>query len=561
MNKFTLLLSILFTIMISYGQAIKFDVPSIKFGENQSFNVLSYEALADGKYSIFYAQELSAGVKGEKEFFHPNNVGAFTEPKNGKYIPYSERVLLLTRQTIDAKGASNTDFWVLALRELSTDDQFTMFFPPNFAHPIISDKIPIKNSLKHMEQLKDLTAREYEALTLLGKEKYSFYDYPTAKVSYRRSTFNEDWKQLGLELKQLKAMLGKGDLPKDEKLMFKREIVEKTRFAVMRSKEVNDSFDLKLYLSNSDDSKYELQESKKYSGSVMPNTDILVRNSNLEVSAAFGYLLHKFKDEKGEDQSKMLAIGIDDNGESQFWDVYAGKNKLSSFVPKQSWINEDGIYVLSDNAEKVFKPYNQLHLLKRDGTAKLLYPLSEQEVNSEKTESLTTIPEEPKSTNAFGHSSSFSGSSGGYSSVGAKKNPLIINKVNGTQYLTYQNENTTTANNVHTTTFGELVTYRIDDQQKLTTISHVTVEPSSKLVNVIPLAKYKDSQVYILEFGSKMKLVFNKEKFELVPLDSKTMRTVPMISREYISYSDAGAMLLTKTIIGNGYSVEFYPSK
>jgi hypothetical protein len=557
MNKFVIIITVLACFVSANAQSggpIKFDVPAIKFGENQSFDVLSYEALSDGKYSIFYSQELAAAVKGEKEFFHPGGQGAHTEPKFGKYIPYSERILLLTRQTIDAKGASNTDFWVLALRELSTDDVFTMFFPPNFTHPIISDKIPIKNSLKHMEQLKDLTPREFEALTLLGKQKYNFYEYPVASTKYRQSTLKEDFKQLGLEFKQLKAMLGKGDLPKDEKLMYKREVVEKTRFAVMKSKEVNDSFDLKIYVSNSDDSKYELQKSKKYGGSVIPNTTSLVLNSDLKVSAAFGYLTHKFKDDKKEDQSKILALGIDDNGESQFWDVYAGKNKLSSFVPKISWIDEDGIIVMSDNSEKVFKPYNQLHLLKRDGTSKILYPLSEQEINSEKTEIIKAV-EESKDMNAFGGSSF---SSGMGQSI---KIPLIINKVNGSQYLTFQNEKTTTSNNVHTTTFEDLTTYRIDDQKKLTKVSTVTVEKSAKKVNVLPLAKYADNEVYILEFSAKMKLIFNKEKFSLEPLDSKTMRTVPMMSKEYISYSDAGSMILTKTIIGNGYSVEFYPNK
>ena len=77
--------------------------------------------------------------------------------------------------------------------------------------------------------------------------------------------------------------------------------------------------------------------------------------------------------------STIVVMGIDQVGEPHFWDINSGKNGLNSFTPTFSYIGDEGIYVVSQNRDKIFKPFYQHHLLRLDGTTETL-PFSSIEI-------------------------------------------------------------------------------------------------------------------------------------------------------------------------------------
>jgi len=198
------------------ANVIKMEVPAIAMGEMQDFKVITYEPISAEKYTILYLQELPASIIGEREFKKDNQLGAYIDADLKNFVNRSNRVIILVRQTFGKTVDPVTDFWVVALRELQSDMKYTMFYPPNFVHPIIKNGVEINYSLKNLDQIKGLTEHEFEALTQVGKSMYGFYTYTERSYSSKRTDILDDIKSLKSGFKSL-AAIGKGDIPGNEK--------------------------------------------------------------------------------------------------------------------------------------------------------------------------------------------------------------------------------------------------------------------------------------------------------------------------------------------------------
>ncbi len=529
------------------ANVLKMDVPSIAMGERQDFRVLTFEPLSADQFSILYMQELPATIIGEREYRDDKRLGAFLDPEHHQSVAYSNRVLILVRQTFGKSGEPTTNFWVVAIRELQSEMKYTMYYTPNFVHPIIPDAVEVNYSLKNLDQIKGLTDREFEALTQLGKSTYGFYTYHERNYNWKRTDIVDDIKSLKSGFKSLRA-LGRGDIPKDEKILFKRQVVEKIRIAATKI-EKGDSVLVKLYLANSDDANYEMVKAQTFKGEISPSfATTLVYDQSLKVAGAYGYVLLKYKDASGESKANPLAIGIDNNGDPQFWRIDAGKNNLRSFSPMFSYMDLDGIYVISFNQEKIFKPYYQHHLLKMDGTAVTLYPTNEAEINSEKTEYVQTSQEKK----------AYAGGSATGTST-KEEFPVGIVSVKNTKFLLTAIKTMKTEGSNVITSFGNISVMRIDGDKKIKLNNILADNQSIDLVYPSLLGEYSDKAYFMVNYPNKFKLIFSEDKMEVESLENNVYRLVYTATKDCIVTNQFGSMLLTKSIMGNKYTLEFFP--
>lgn len=532
--------------------SIALDVPYIKFGEKQDYEVLSFETLKDGKYSILYSQELPATVMSSLEFGGDSIVGAYEEESLKNFIPYSNRVLILVRQTFDQNSVQSTDFWVLAIRDLKSDYKYHLYFPYHFAHPIIADEIDVTYSLKYIDLIKGLTPREFEALTLLGKNKYNFYTYPEPSFTIKKPSLFENLETIKNSWKELNATLGKGNIPKEEKLLFKRKVKDKIRMVGTVKELGKDSVTVNLYVAKDDNADYESMATKSFSGDINPSfsTDIFF-DENMQPIGAYGYLINKFKDSLGEKKNNILAIGLDQNGEPNFWKIDAGKNKLGSFNPEFSFLKGDELFVLSYNNEKVFKSYAQMHRFEKNGSTTSLYPTIESEINSEKFDRIKTYQRDEDLP--FGQSTI----SGTRTTV-----PFGFKSVNGSLYYFYNNKYVNASSNGEsvTTTFGNLSLIRMDRDYKVKEILDIEDNRGAQPIEPELISSSTNSAFFLLHYPKKLKLTLLENAVRVENFDTKVSTLVKMINNEYVSRSTYGSLVLHKTIMGNQYKLEIFPN-
>ena len=542
---------------MSFAQSngpVKLDVPAIQFGENQNYNVISYDVLNTDEYSIMYMQELPATIVGEREFRYLDQTGAYAkETADGldDFVRNSNRVLFLVRQTFNGNNKPTTKFWVIAVRELQSDMPYTMYYPETFIHPIIADAVPVTHSLKNVDQIPDLTEREFGALVAIGKRKYGFYNYPTSSFTTSTLSIKESIQNMKSGFKELGAAMGKGKLalPKNETIMFKREVVNNIRLAATRVK-MKDSAQIKLYISQSSDSEYELIGSKTFLGSANPlRATTMAYDQSLQITGTYGWFVLKYKDENGSN-SRVIAAGIDDEGEPHFWTLNVGKNGLNSFAPFFSYTHEDGIYTTSLNRDKIFKPFYQHHLLKKDGSVEKLYPTTDEEVGSEKSEFIKTAQPSVPPTPA-----------GSTLGIAKTNEPVGVYEFFGHRYIFTTNKTSVSTNGVKNTSYGNLSVLHVTDKGKITESYEVLENKSSEIVYPMLLGEYPDKAYFLVNYPIMFKLVVSATKVESEILESETYQLVTQANGDIVTTNNNGIMLLTKSMIGNKYFMEFYPSK
>lgn len=549
---------ILITALISWDvfcqddtSSFTIDVPLIKLGEKQNYNVLSFEPLKDGKFSILYSQELPASILSELEFGADSVLGAFEDDKLRKQIPYSDRVLFLVRQTVNEVGDQTTDFWVLAIRELKSDAIYRMYYPPHFIHPIIANEIEVKNSLKNIDLIKGLTDREFESLILLAKRNYGFYTYPKPSFTIKTPSIFENLELIKNSWKELTATVGKGNIPKEEKLLFKRKIKEKIRMVGTVKEIGKDSVLASLYVAKDDNADYENIAAKIYPGDINPSfTSDIFFNEKMEPVGAFGYLINKYKDSSGEKKNSILAIGIDQDGDANFWGLSAGKNKLGSFNPEFSFLKGDELFVFSYNQEKIFKSYAQLHKFGKNGATIQLFPTDDSEINSEKMESIKTYQRDGELP--FGQLSI----SGTKTTI-----PFGFQPVNNSLYYIFNTKyvNSNSDGKSVTTTFGNINLIRFDKDYKVKEIYDIEDNRSAIPVEPKLISSSKNATFYMIDYAKKLKLTLLESGIRVENLDTKSTELVKMLNDEYVSKNAYGSIILHKTIVGNQYKLEVFP--
>jgi len=534
------------------GSVVKMEVPAVAMGENQNYQALSFEPLAQDKYSVLYFQEQYASIAGDKEFISEKQAGAFQDAEGKKYIPNSERVIILVRQSFtNTTAAPTTDYWIIALRELQSDQRYSLHFPANFKHPIIANNTTVNYTLKNLDQIKGLSTREFEALVLFAKQKYGFYQYPTPTGTVREATLKEELENMRSGFKELGAVLGRGDIPKNEKTLFKANLAEGIQ-AVGTKIDKKDSVEVKLYLSGKGGGNFELLKKQTFAGSITPNfSSALVYDRSMKVAGVLGYMVLKYKNAAGENKSNTFLMGINENSDGQFWRLDVSKNTLSSFTPEFSFIGPEGIYVVGYNNEKVFKPYYQYTLLKNDGTYTMFYPSSPAEINSEKSQFLYT--DQVKAQAGYG--------STGYTSESKQELPIAILEQGKTKFILTLTKIINNTGSTTITSYGNLSVMTIDGSNKIKERYEIQENKSQGIIFPRLLGQYADKSYYAINYPNKFKLVLSEGKVETEPLETAVYRLVNMPTEDYLSTNQYGSMLLTKTAVGNKYLMEFYPNK
>jgi hypothetical protein len=75
------------------------------------------------------------------------------------------------------------------------------------------------------------------------------------------------------------------------------------------------------------------------------------------------------------------------------------------------------------------------------------------------------------------------------------------------------------------------------------------------------LGQYDDKTYLLVNYPNKFELVLTENKLEVAALDNATTRLVYPASNDCVATNQFGSMLLTKSIIGNKYTMEFFPAK
>ena len=320
--------------------------------------------------------------------------------------------------------------------------KYTMYYPPSFVHPIIKDGIEVNYSLKNLDLIKGLSPREFDALVLLGKRTYGFYTYPSLRSTSKTADLIDNIKVLKSDIKQLKAALGKGDIPKEEKQLFKREVLDKASLVASRL-DKKDSVQIKLYMSTND----------------------------------------------------------------------------------------------------------QYHLLKRDGGVTLLCPTSDADLGLQKSEYMYADPEKKAAQSTTGN----------YSPTDKVDLPVGIFDWNKSKLLfTGAKVSTNTPNSV-VTSYGDISVMRIDADNKIKQMYDIQQNQSSEPVYPRLLGSYKDNTYFLMNYHDKFMLKVAADKMESEPLENNVSRLVYIGDNECIAANQFGNMFLTKTIVGNKYTLQFFP--
>src|SRR5688572_33356654 len=352
--------------------------------------------------------------------------------------------------------------------------------------------------------------------------------------------------------KEIGAVFGKSDIPKTEKMLFKTELDEGIR-VVGTKIEKKDSVEVKLYLSAKGDANYELLKKQTFAGNITPNfSAALVYDRSMKVAGVIGYMVLKYKNAAGENKSNTFLMGINENSEGQFWRLDVSKNTLSSFTPECCFIGPEGIYVVGYNNEKVFKPYYQYTLLRNDGTYTMFYPSTPAEINSEKSQFLYT---DQVKNQGSGYSS------GSYTSETKREIPIAILEHGKTKFILTLSKIVNNTGSTTITSYGNLSVMTIDGSNKIRERYEIQENKSQDIIFPRLLGQYADKSYYVINYPNKFKLALSEGKVETEPLETGVYRLVYMPTEDYLSTNQFGSMLLTKTVVGSKYQMEFYPGK
>lgn len=532
------------TNLFSQNLPVKIEIPAVCTDVNQQFGILNFEATDKGNYSILYYQPLNASVLiPGKEFVQDTGNIVFSDAKKKDAIDYSSNALLLVKQSVTEAGTASTEqVWVLAKRKMESADEYRLYFRHGFQHPIIKTNIPITLTVHNLDNVKGLSAKEFQALSMLVQRE--FLPPTSSSLTYSNTTLADDITQLNSQFKALKntGLLFKGDLPKSEDVLSRYSISSEKSMVITKTK--GKEFNLKFYLTP-DYQKFECVDSIKLSGDLLLYSVLNVYNQKAEISGAISQFTLKSKDEKGEDVSELLTCLLNENSEIQSWKHQSGKNKSTSLQPIVCWYNDDNdLMILNTNGEKFFKPYYQLHKFSKGKQAALLFPATEEEKSSVKFKYVKGLQAE--NPNGVGT----------VSPLPDKHIPIKFIDVNNSKYIFAEGfkRNTTT----NTDEYLDMNLYRIT-ADKVTGVEDFTSYTSNFPAKINTLSQNPDQAYLMLDYPFKVQLLLKENEDIISSIESQTNRLIPVYGAGVISENNFGVLLLSKTTMGAKYTLLFYP--
>lgn len=549
------LLSCLFVLTFLLNQAqelpIKVEVPPVSEDPNLQFTILRFDVMGKDKFSILYYQVISGSVLRSTEFVRDTGQIVYRDAERRDEILGSNAVVLLKKQIIDGSGKQlATEEWLIAQRVLEASGEHKLYFPKKFQHPLVPNRSVINKSIYTLDAIKGLNESEMGALVELARNmippefrprEYTNqprYDYPYA----------EDILATKRQFKALKSIgtLFKGNLPSDESVLTRFNIVSDRIFVItkVKEKEKTSSTLLKFYISE-DNKIFECLDSAKVEGEVTLTSAATAYNTNSEAIGAFANLLVKSKNEKGEELTQQLSVAMDADYTIGTWLHSVGKNKLNSMAPEVCWYEGSKLWIMSNNREKFFKSYMQLHVLEKGKAATNLFPQTDEEKGSEKTKFVKTF--QPTPANGVGVAPA----------LPERYVPIYFTTIGETRYIVMQGTRYDEASKNRQ--YLSVNIYRIDDKGK---VSNVDMLSDYKAFIPLPLpglVKNPEAEYCLLLYPVKLQIAFYKDHSELSPLDENNASLVQKSDGSYISTSTYGSALLRRGNMGTKCTLLFYP--
>jgi len=200
---------------------------------------------------------------------------------------------------------------------------------------------------------------------------------------------------------------------------------------------------------------------------------------------------------------------------------------------------------MSNNREKFFKSYMQVHVFEKGQPAQYLFPLTEEEKGTEKTKFVKTF--QPTPANGVGTAPP----------LPEKYAPIYFTTAGTTRYIVMQGTRFDEA--TKNRQYLSLNIYRMEATGKVT---HVDLLSDYKAFIPMPfqkIVKNPEAEFSLLQYPLKLQLAFYADRSELSPLDAENASLVLKPDRTYITTSPYGSALLRRANMGNKLTLLFYP--
>ncbi len=528
---------------------LKVEIPAINADPNLQFTMLHFDVLGKDKFSVFYYHLLWGSVLHNSEFVSDTGQTVFKDPKHRMPIVNSNVVVLLKKQLVDGAGKLlAAEEWLLAERPMELQGEYKLYFPKGAKHPIVQNRSVITKTIYNLDAVKGLNEAEMAALVQLTK---SMIPQPPTDYQYTntpQSTLAEDILATKKQFKSLKAtgLLFKGDLPSNESVLTRYNIVSDRIFVITKVKEKDKTKPtlLKFYVSE-DYKTFDCLDSASVNGDVSLTSAATVYNTNAEAIGAFANLLVKSKDEKGEDLMQQFSVAMDADYTIGTWLHSVGKNKLNSLSPEVCWYEGSRLWVMSNNREKFFKSYVQMHVFEKGKPANSLFPLTEEEKGSEKTKFVKTF--QPTAANGVGTAPA----------LPEKYVPIYFTTAGETRYIIMQGTRFDDVSKSRQ--YLSVNIYRIEGKGKVTNIDMLSDYKAFVPLPLPRIIKNADAEFFLLQYPVKLQLSFYPDRSEITPLDIDNSTLVEKPDRLYLTTSPYGSALLRRTSMGAKYTLLFYP--
>lgn len=529
-------------------------VPAISDNPNLQFSVLNFDQTQADQFSILYYQQISGSIIHEGEFVPDTGGYVYKDQKLRELIPYSNFALYIKKQIVDVNGKQlATREYIFSARPLDQEGEFKLYFRKGYNHPQIENRKVLTHSIYNIQSLTEFSPAEMKALVEISRPYIPIKpgEVQTNNAPDRReqreSQLTSDLKQMKAQMKELRQMgvMGKGNIPDDEKLMTRNNLTPNRVFTVTKTKGTNCL--LKFYVSE-DMKTYDLLDTVRINGDVTILGSTPIYNTNNEIVGAYANFLYKFKDEKGEELSRQYTFVMDPDYNIQKWMYSVGKDKLNSLATEVCWYEGKDLLVIGSNREKIFKPYSVVHRFIAGGAAQQVYPTSEEEKGSDKTVYLKNY-QPPVQFN--------SGQS--LAPIADGKIPLYMCKAGDTRYLVMQGTKYDDA--IKAKRYLSVEIYRVTGDGKLTNTFLLSDYNATVPFPMSQIVKNKGAEYFLLAYPIRVQIEFSPEKCEIFPLTADNSSLMPLMDNTLIQYTNYGALLLKRSTAGNQHTLLYYPQE
>lgn len=523
---------------------IKIDVPPVSDDPGVMLNLLHFDSPEKDKYTLLHFQTVNASVLRAGEFVPDTGGMVYRDRKLQEPCYSSNVVLLLRKQLIDGTGKQlSVTQWLVATRKLDAGNEYKLYFPRKFKHPLINNRSVLDLSIYNLDAIRGLDPNEVTALSELTRNMIEPGEtvHVASTNAPNTGTLAQDIKEMKRQFKSLRetGLSFKGDLPSNEKLITRYPIVSDRIFTITKTKTTPTY--LKCYIT-ADYKTFDFLDSVKIDGDVEITSVATIYNMDSYAVGAFANLHYK---QAGSEGPKQLSIAMDADYHISSWVHSVGKNKLNSMATEMCWFDAGKLWVLSNNRERIFKTYVQMHHFIPGQEAKQAYPASEEEKGSEKSGFLKTFQPPPpvQGTNVTPNPDQYV--------------PFYITMMGQTRYIIAQG----TRVDMSTTRREYLGAniYRIEASGKVTNVGIVSEYRGEGPLAISKIIRNSNAEYYLFPLQVHLQLSCFEDHSELSPLTEDNTVMMENRKNEFVVNAPGGSLLLKRSAVGSRYTFLYYP--